>query len=46
VGSYPATAKLDYRTQVTLESHDEAIVVEATEALLRKLPVDVLLRVE
>jgi molybdenum cofactor synthesis domain-containing protein len=46
VGSYPATSKLDYRTQVTLESHDEQVVARATDALLSRLPGDVLLRVE
>jgi molybdenum cofactor synthesis domain-containing protein len=46
VGSYPAVEKLDYRTQITLESRDENLVARAVKALVGKLPADVLLRVE
>jgi len=46
VGSYPAVEKLDYRTQITLESRDEHLVARAVKALVGKLPADVLLRVE
>ena len=46
VGSYPATEKRDYRTQITLESRDEDLVARAVKALIGKLPADVLLRVE
>jgi molybdenum cofactor synthesis domain-containing protein len=46
VGSYPAVEKLDYRTQITLESRDEHLVARAVKALVGKIPADVLLRVE
>ena len=46
VGSYPATEKLDYRTQITLESRDAELVARAVKTLIGKLPADVLLRVE
>ena len=46
VGSYPATQKLDYRTQITLESRDEHLVARAVKSLIGKVPADVLLRVE
>src|SRR5215510_11471538 len=45
VGSYPAVEKLEWRTQITLESRDAELVARAVQVLVGKLPAEVLLRV-
>ncbi len=45
VGSYPELSNPGYRVKVTLESRDAAYLEEALEALLKRLPVDAVVKV-
>jgi len=46
VGSYPRFEEKDFRVIVTLEAKDAALVAAATEALVARLPANVVVRTE
>jgi molybdopterin-biosynthesis enzyme MoeA-like protein len=46
VGSYPKFGEEGHRTLITLESRDEAYLGRALDALIGRIPVDYVLRVE